>query len=389
VITLPSGPAGALPAPWMQECPRSLRLEPGALHVPAGTLRALLKTRPGLSLRYAGYGFEPVVRDGDVVIAEAGAASPGMLAVCDWQGCADLLRLGRAGRGWTGSVDAFPERDPFALSDDAIVAIVRPASRSSATPTAADRLRLAVRWPAARWIWRRVERAPCFADEADRSVQRKYDLQVDDYLRMRSSNLTEEQLAALRTHAKPPARVLVAGCGAGGEAIHLARLGYRVTGFDVLPAMVAAARRAAAEAGVELDLVTASLDDFDSRETRFGAVYFTPVLYSFLAGRTRRIAVLRRLAGCLEAHGALLLSAAHARDAVRRAQLALAWARRRLRGDRAVERGDWYTLYLAADGTVATSFLHVFRPRQVEAELRAAGYGGIRRLGAHYLATLR
>lgn len=388
MITLPSAPERALPAPWMQECPRSLRLEPGALHVPAGTIRALLKTRPRLSLRYSGYGFEPVVRDGDVVIAEAGAASPGMLAVCDWQGCADLLRLGRAGSGWTGSVDAFPERHPFALSDNAIVAIVRPASRSHAAPTAADRLRLAVRWPAARWTWRRVERAPVFGDEADRSVQRKYDLQSDDYLRMRSSNLTDEQLAALRAHAAPPARVLVAGCGAAGEAIHLARLGYRVTGFDVLPSMVAAARRAAAEAGIALDLVTASLDDFDSGGTRFAAIYFTPVLYSFLAGRDRRIAVLRRLAGCLERDGVVLLSAAHARDAVRRAQLALAWARRRLRGDRAVERGDWYTLYLAADGTVATSFLHVFYPGQVETELRAAGYGGIRRLGAHYLATL-
>jgi SAM-dependent methyltransferase len=245
-----------------------------------------------------------------------------------------------------------------------------------------------LRWPAARWIWRRIERAPRFGDDADRSVQRKYDLQADDYLRMRSSNLTDEQIAALRVHAEPPARVLVAGCGAAGEAIHFARLGYRVTGFDVLPSMVAAARRAVAEAGVEADILEASLDDFDPRGERFGAIYFTPVLYSFLAGRDRRIAVLRRLAGSLEPDGALLLSAAHPRDAVRRAQVAVAWARRRLRGDRAVERGDWYTMYLAADGSVGTSFLHLFRPGQVEAELLAAGYAGIRRLGAHYLAML-
>ena len=382
------GPA-PLPAPWMQECPRSLRLEPGALHVPTGTIRALLKTRPRLSLRYAGYGFEPAVRDGDVVIAEKAPAAAGMLAVCDWNGCADLLRLERAGNRWAGSLDAFPGRPPFALADDAIVAIVRPASRSHPAPTPADRLRLALRWPQARWIWRRVERAPRFGDDADRSVQRKYDLQVTDYLRMRSSNLTDEQVAALRAHAVPPARVLVAGCGAAGEAIHFAGLGYRVIGFDVLPSMVEAARRAVAEAGVEAEIVTASLDDFDPRGTRFAAIYFTPVLYSFLAGRDRRIAVLRRLAGFLEPDGAILISTAHARDAVRRAQIALAWARRRLRGDRSVERGDWYTLYLAPDGSVGTSFLHVFRPAQVEAEIRAAGYGRVLRLGAHYLATLR
>jgi SAM-dependent methyltransferase len=383
------GAQAALPAPWMQECPRSLRLDPGGLHVPTGTIRTLLKTRPRLSLRYAGYGFEPVVRDGDVVVAEAAPPEPGRLAVCDWDGCADLLRLERAGTGWSGSIDAFPERPGRPIAAGAIVAIVRPASRRAAAPTAADRLRLALRWPAARWIWRRIERAPRFGDDADRSVQRKYDFQADDYLRMRSSNLTDEQIAALRAHAEPPARVLVAGCGAAGEAIHLARLGYRVTGFDVLPSMVAAARRAVAEAGVEAEMETASLDDFDPGERRFGAIYFTPVLYSFLAGRERRIAVLRRLSVFLEPNGALMLSASHPRDAVRRTQLVLAWARRRLHGDRTVEPGDWYTMYLAADGSVGTSFLHVFRPAQVEAEIRAAGYGAVRRLGGHYLAKVR
>ena len=48
----------------------------------------------------------------------------------------------------------------------------------------------------------------------------------------------------------PPARVLDAGCGPGLYAIRLARLGYRVDGIDVGPAVIRHARRAARAAGV-------------------------------------------------------------------------------------------------------------------------------------------
>jgi hypothetical protein len=56
-----------LPSPWAQECPRSVRLSPGDLLVPAGALRALLFRGAGLTLRYSGFGLEPVIRDGDVI----------------------------------------------------------------------------------------------------------------------------------------------------------------------------------------------------------------------------------------------------------------------------------------------------------------------------------
>src|SRR5262245_49473094 len=133
------------PPPWTQSCPRSLRLEPGALHVPAGTLRALLKTRTGLRLRYAGFGFEPVVRHDDVLTVATAPPEPGALAVCDWDGYADLLRLHRGPSGWVGSIDGLPAgRRP--LRDGAILGLVTPARRSGPCPTGADRARLALGW---------------------------------------------------------------------------------------------------------------------------------------------------------------------------------------------------------------------------------------------------
>jgi hypothetical protein len=377
------------PPPWGQECPRSLRLHPGDLLVPTGTMRALLKTRARLSLRYAGFGLEPAIRDGsEVALVPAPLLSAGMLVLCDWEGWADILRLDGAPGRWRGSVDGLPGLHR-SISETAVIGAVIPPGRSGPSATPADRLRLALRWPAVRFTWRRVERAPLFGGEADRSVEAKYEAQIDDYLRMRSSNLTQEQIDMLRRHVQPSGEVLVAGSGAAGEVVHLAGLGYRVTGFDVLPGMTAAGRRALDEAGVRADLLTASLDAVDLGARRFGAIYFTPLLYSFLAGKDRRIAAIRRLAGHLDEGGCLMLSGARPRGPVRRAQLALAWLLRRLRGDRRAEWGDWYTLYMSPAGTIGRSYLHVFSGDRLASELRAAGFRSVRRLGGHVVATFR
>ena len=56
----------------------------------------------------------------------------------------------------------------------------------------------------------------------------------------------------------PPATVLDAGCGTGRVAVKLAELGYRCTGIDLDPSMLAEARRAAPE----LDWVAGDLSSY-------------------------------------------------------------------------------------------------------------------------------
>jgi SAM-dependent methyltransferase len=56
-------------------------------------------------------------------------------------------------------------------------------------------------------------------------------------------------------------RVLDAGCGSGRLTVALARAGATVTGLDTSPTALADARRRAAEAGVELTLVEADLNE--------------------------------------------------------------------------------------------------------------------------------
>jgi SAM-dependent methyltransferase len=210
---------------------------------------------------------------------------------------------------------------------------------------------------------------------------------VAGYRAMRASNLEGSHIDALRRHAPPGGSILVAGCGAGGEVVHLARLGWRVTGFDLLPEMIDAARAVTAEAGVQADLFTADVRALDLPGRRFEAIYLTPLLYSFVAGRETRIDMLRHLRRHLAPGGGLLFSVQYRRSAAERLQTSLAWIRQRMLGARGFERGDWSTWYLTTAGVIGDSYLHRFTPREVVAETRAAGFAMTHRLGAHFLAA--
>lgn len=61
------------------------------------------------------------------------------------------------------------------------------------------------------------------------------------------------------TASERPGRALDLGCGTGRHSVHLAQHGWKVTGVDVVPRAVAAARRRAASAGVHVEFVEGSI----------------------------------------------------------------------------------------------------------------------------------
>lgn len=63
--------------------------------------------------------------------------------------------------------------------------------------------------------------------------------------------------------AQPPANALDLGCGTGADAVHLARRGWTVTAVDVVPKALAAGKRRAEQAGVDVQWIRGSVADLD------------------------------------------------------------------------------------------------------------------------------
>lgn len=106
--------------------------------------------------------------------------------------------------------------------------------------------------------------------------------------------------------ALPPGRALDLGCGEGGDAVWLARHGWRATGIDISPTAVQRAREAARAAG--LGSQQAHFIAADLTETPPGE--FDLVTASFLHSPVAldRIRILRQAAACVVSGGHLLVT---------------------------------------------------------------------------------
>src|SRR6184192_511686 len=74
-----------------------------------------------------------------------------------------------------------------------------------------------------------------------------------------SATAEEVEFLVRKLEVEPPARLLDLPSGLGRHALALARRGYRVTGIDIAPEAVEAARREAREMGVETDFLVGDM----------------------------------------------------------------------------------------------------------------------------------
>ncbi|HLG44521.1 MAG TPA: class I SAM-dependent methyltransferase [Nitrospirales bacterium] len=194
-------------------------------------------------------------------------------------------------------------------------------------------------------------------------------------------------LGLLGRHFPRGGTLLVAGSGTGREALHLAREGYGVTGFDLVPVMVDASRRNATKMGIDAEFIVGDMFTLDLKGRVFDGAYITPLVYSFVSGRSRRVECLRRLGKHLKPGGEVVYSPhlmRHPRNVLR---AALLWCLRRARGCSSNEFGDWYTWFLTPKGDLGKAFSRRFLVRQVVREARDAGFGHISREAmAHFVA---
>jgi len=72
-----------------------------------------------------------------------------------------------------------------------------------------------------------------------------------------------------------PANALDAGMGQGRNAVYLAQMGWKVTGFDISKAGIAAARANAEKSGLRITTVKASYDAFDFGSEKWDLIVLT------------------------------------------------------------------------------------------------------------------
>jgi ubiquinone/menaquinone biosynthesis C-methylase UbiE len=138
----------------------------------------------------------------------------------------------------------------------------------------------------------------------------------DFYLRAHGASepagQAEEQALAVAALARVPAggAILDVPCGFGRHAIALAGAGFRVTGVDRSATLLAEARRRAAEAGVEPELVAADYRELPLPAARFDAAInlFTSLGY---LGDEEDTRVLSEIARVLRPGGRLVVELSH------------------------------------------------------------------------------
>jgi SAM-dependent methyltransferase len=212
-------------------------------------------------------------------------------------------------------------------------------------------------------------------------VRGKYNhpAEANEYSRPTGEGLQPVERELVLRYLRPGGRVLDIGCGAGREAIGLAREGFQVVGIDIAPRMVEAARANAQQEGLAITFRVQSATDLDEPPGSFDGAFWTGS-YQHVPGHAFRIKTLRRIMQALTPNGPLILLVAYGeeRGLLSRSRLVdlLRKALRLLPGGwRLSEPGDVYMRETSdASDPRAPCFYHVFpTAAEVRAEIEAAG----------------
>jgi SAM-dependent methyltransferase len=181
--------------------------------------------------------------------------------------------------------------------------------------------------------------------------------------------LNAMERALVETYLSKNGELLNLACGAGREALLLARRGLRVTACDWSPRMIADARRRAQDANLPVLLAVADLMcDLPYRKQAFDYLLLTNIAYSYIYPRWRRVRFLRQAHSILKHGGVFIISFTPARGNPGIPAGLSEWLFMRLRRwpplNREYEPGDCF----------ADTFIHFFRSEELCQEFQEAQF---------------
>src|SRR5438445_8144832 len=116
------------------------------------------------------------------------------------------------------------------------------------------------------------------------------------------------ELSLVERYFTNKGELLDLACGAGREALLLARRGLAVTACDWSPRMIAEAQRRAQEANLPIRFEVADLYDLQYPENAFDYLLLTNIAYSYIFPRLRRIRFLKQSYSIFRPGGVFLTS---------------------------------------------------------------------------------
>lgn len=319
-----------------------------------------------VELLYAGDRMAPALRHGQSLSLQAssGGLLPGEMVVASPAGIPDVFRVDLLdGDEVLLSADADPS-PAIRLPQGMVLARVDARALRTGQKGRAWR-RLVMDFREA-WMGRIDAATP-----AAESIRVKYDVQAPYYVTSLEQEMEGSLKERILREIPKGHRVLVAGSGTGHECFALSREGYPVTGVDFSEEMTVRARQKAGQLGLSVTFEAADLRACRIPPGSLGGIVFTYEVFSFLPVPAERIELLRAMASWLEPGGRIFLSARRLRNLYESLLLSVQW----LRGGmwRGGAWGDSHTRWIAPDGSLRRSFIHIFPERRLKRESRQAG----------------
>jgi len=204
--------------------------------------------------------------------------------------------------------------------------------------------------------------------------------ELEEYTKVVAKSLAPIENRLISKYIKR-GNILDIGCGAGREAIALAKKGFEVVGIDIVPKMVLRAKETSKLHGVrdKIRFEVADVKYMDYDNESFNAVVMLENMIEHIRGRNNRIKLLRRIKRVLKPNGTLIFST-HTRSFKLKFRLywtivnGLRAAKREFTGNyRGLELGDRYVKKVSRVRSKGKVFIHIYTFEEALEDIKNAG----------------